>query len=147
MKLIILTFCLFLSTNLLILGDEYKYSNDPDKFIKQFENNYPDKKLRLKELNSALFEINHYAILYLPSDFIKKTTDYMKLLIDETNQKQFLGNYFYFVADYYTSNLDMDSNKIMMIKANNEFKSTKNYTFLTHSLLVLGHITIKTIMK
>lgn len=129
---------LFLGFGKSLLADEYKYPRDPNKFIEQFQKEYPNKIHRLHALDSALFEIIHYTFYYLSHEFIKVSTDNMKLLIEETNQKQMLGKYYYYLASYYESFQELDSCMIMMIKANNEFKQTNNYTFMTHSLLALG---------
>ncbi len=134
----ILVICLVIFFSNVIYSGEYKYSNDPDLFIQQIENEFPDKQIRLKEINEILSEIYHYSVFKLPSEFSKKSADYFKKLIEETGRNDYLGHYYFHLSKYYESIKSYDSSTIILIKAKNIFEANKDYTNLTHISITLG---------
>ncbi len=121
-----------------ILADAYKYPNDPKEFIKLMENKFPDSKTRLNELNTLVFDLYHYGFTISGATFFGQVLNYMKNLIDQTNEKQYLPDYYYMYANICFQNSIIDSS-IYYHKKTIEFAKKYNKNDLViHAIISLG---------
>ncbi len=138
MKKILFVFVLIIICFSASFADEYKYSDDPRKFIAQIEKEYPNEDQRVQNLQIILFDIYHLVQSRPYGNFFLEVNDYFKKLILKTNKKQLLPYYYYFYSSIKFYNQQSDSSLYYLNKSLESAKEHDVYDIQVHSIISIG---------